>query len=448
MSENNLEVPADVQDAAAKAKPKQRQTRKPTKEERYKVPIYVQRILLEYSGTTLAPASSDGGETTPDEDPRYRSTNVKEICDKLKEVYGLEVSKDMINKVLAALEEMYKQDYELGGEYAGTNLVGDMGLEVLRNNGVDYKSSKQWYRIIRPFDEAEVAALINICANANGGHIESDQLCKKLASLLSREERTELLSRIKEETAGASAADKAKNARFKTQMQINALIMKLYYINQAIESRRMVAFEYPGKGSKAYVPYAVGTVDGYYYLRARYLNRNGVLSDIVNLRIDRMGSISVGERFIIDEDEDQTAEPAEEPAENGAAPALTERIAEVDYLAERKQRQYEFRTTANRMFKNVGEVKVRCVPKTEMRNGEEVTTTKKRILINEFGDHPGFREYKKDGEVRYSFEVSLEGFKYWAIKRCQDFEVLEPLKLRNEIIQALTNNPYLETKKE
>ena len=389
-------------------------------EDKFFLPIAVERILLEFTGDEA-------------------SLSVTEIRNKAKDIYGIDASDDTVRKVLGALESFYETDKsEILEPKPKTFLRLCSQYELRCEPKSGKKNAKKRYGI--PSDAhvlapSELKFLIALCKSVPYAG-NSDDLILKLQALMSRGDRA----------AYSAYADDVDRSTCITK--IKDVVLHIGDIEEAIANRKMISFDYfdgPARGRSSrrathekYIPYCVEVIDGCYYFVARANNQK---------------SKSCPYRFYV---------PRDNPNKKTIEAFLRKhkeknpyRVFRVDKMSKLRlidaseeenwpNRYDEFRQEAiesariavNSEISPVGnaiEVEVACRNKGKAKDLEE-----------RFGCMPGFERLTMgDGPYpKYRFRVGRRSFFQWAIAWADSFEVRKPLELREAIELYLANNLY------
>ena len=297
-------------------------------------------------------------------------------------------------EIISKLDHLYGLKPDRRTIYSAFDTLIGLGYEIslYKDNG------KGYYLLDRPFEPSEAHLLSDaICTFPVISERQTAHLMGKIQSLVSVYERKQ----IKNLTVLRS-----------DQKTVNKNVFyNIEVLDEAIEKKVKVKFDYFDYGvdkqlhkrrEKKYTvnPYGMVYCNEHYYLIC-------IMARQVNLsmyRIDRIQNIEITDY------------------------ALDEREKDFDPQA-------AVRSTVYAYTGKIETVVLKVDPK------------KLNDVIDKFGSNITIVE-EEDGRLRITLKASLSGMKYWALQYLAHVEVLEPVGLREEIVEALNNNPYFDVKKE
>lgn len=359
--------------------------------------IYVERILLEETDALLG-----------------KGLSVSDIMTELKARYGYEVKRDTVQGVLNALVDSGSKKPSLCNN-VGASPLTEMNSIDLDNSCLNpfytviasrlackderltsangepaAKNAKRLYSIERQIDGAQIEHLCRLI-EASTGVGGADVLEHAVLRLLCGEERRQIEGRLDQENA------LLKSGRI---TNVEATLANLRLLEKAISQRQKVRFRTSDKRRlHSHTPYHLCMHDGYYYL---FVGHKGAERSFDAIRVDKLRDIAI-------------VGPAADAAEHFEA------------MVEEAKRFS--RAGVNRMFSDdIVTVRVRCH-----------NQAKEEYLRAEFDGNDGFRCETQDGHPNpeYSFMASYDGMKTWAMKWLDVFEILQPKKLRDDVVNII-----------
>ena len=359
--------------------------------------IYVERILLEETDAGLG-----------------KGLSVSDIMAELKARYGYEVKRDTVQGVLNALVDSGSKKPSLCNN-AGASPLTEMNSIDLDNSCLNPfytviasrlackgerltsgegnpapKNAKRLYSIERQIDSTQIEHLCRLI-EASTGVGGADALEHAVLRLLCGEERRQIEDRLAQENA------LLKSGRI---ANMEATLANLRLLEKAISQRQRVRFRTSDKGRlHSHTPYHLCMHDGYYYL---FVGHKGAARSFDAIRVDSLWDITI-------------------------AGPVDDAKGHFEAMAEEAKRFS--RAGVNRMFSDdIVTVRVRCH-----------NQAKEKYLLAEFAGNDGFRRETQDGHPNpeYSFMASYDGMKTWAMKWLGVFEILQPKKLRDDVVDII-----------
>ena len=343
--------------------------------------IYVERILLEETDAGLG-----------------KGLSVSDIMAELKARYGYEVKRDTVQGVLNTLVDSGSKKPSLCNNSClnpfYTVIASRLACKGERLMNVDGepapKNAKRLYSIERQIDGAQIEHLCRLI-EASTGVGGADALEHAALRLLCGEERRQIEDRLTQENA------LLKSGRI---ANMEATLANLRLLEKAISQRRKVRFRTSDKGRlHSHTPYHLCMHDGYYYL---FVGHKGAARSFDAIRVDSLWDITI-------------------------AGPVDDAKGHFEAMAEEAKRFS--RAGVNRMFSDdIVTVRVRCH-----------NQAKEKYLLAEFAGNDGFRRETQDGHPNpeYSFMASYDGMKTWAMKWLDVFEILQPKKLRDDVVDII-----------
>lgn len=350
------------------------------------VAFKIERILRENTDGVL-------NKETRAATPRF-DMSAKEILEALDELYGVQISKEMLRKILhAQCEEQLGLKPIFLGELSSVDLWGYATS--------DSKNAKARYFVVRSVSRGEIEHLIQL-ARSTSAYGESKELFYSLASGLCTEDAKEIKA-IADQTLKKS--NPYHNQFIKTQENVAR-------IRRVMSLGRSMSYLYVGNGEEgiqhtAEIPLCIDIMEGYPYVVCLLKTKFGKWVHKTR-RIDAMRKIVT----------DSATSSLEYPS---------------DYKKRVEYARESIRGAVNRMPGHNVVVMARCHDKHMRKYVEDI-----------FGNKEMYAKLNTEAEgcQDYRFKASFKGTKIQALKWSEWFEILEPQDLREAIIEALDINVY------
>lgn len=374
---------------------------------------YIERILVEYTD-------------------KEHTLSVTDICRKLRQLYGIDKSDDYVRECLDALDQFYKTDaaYKVmhTENYKDNEIT--IGIEApeqisihpnyvmhCNQSGNGRNSKKRYYVTHSRIHKRELRHMISLLCDTSATS-SSKAFIQKLVADRSYAERKELTRHID------TSEDKTSEAQLLEQV-----LSSVEFINDVIDTadqkRELLSFRYLSHKTMNdhrttlarpslketiettyvdMVPYWVAFEDGFYYL---YCKKLGYTDKVfVVIRIDRI-----------------------KPGTLQKAQLKDKRRWPKAYSERQHQAQEQARASVQRIpDERIIHVTLRCHDNNE-----------KKYIIESFSNK---REFAMTSANEFSFYVSFDGMKYWALKHVRSCEVVSPKNLRRAIIDKIEHNHY------
>lgn len=356
----------------------------------YSLPWKIERILLELTDGTY---DSDSMTATP-----IRSISISEIIGELKKKYSTVVGDGPVRKTLHSGADE-PNDFEPNqpkriGELANASLWC-----VKRS---DKSNAKARYFVTRDFKKAEIFYLLQLmCSTVSGG--SENSTISPLINTLSESDHNFLYNEIESTIYKANPFD----------VKLSDLLNRISIIQEAISKRRPINYEYVVNSKKTEerenrIPLRIQILEGYPYL-VEYVKAK---VPCIMVRIDMMHKIKI--------------------VDTASAISFPD-----DYDKLKTTTAYDFiRGAVNRRAGKIVTVEAYCHKEDKCKYVEDI-----------FSGKDSFEKKTYKSYVRYRFKASFEGTCDQAVKWADFFEIREPQKLRNQVIERLSDNVYNKSQK-
>lgn len=351
----------------------------------YSLPWKIERILLELTDGTY---DSDSMTATP-----IRPISISEIKGELNNKYNTDVSVETIRKILFSDTDEPNDSKPNQPKRIG-ELVNASLWCVKRSNK---SNAKARYFVTRDFKKAETFYLLQLmCSTVSGG--SENSAISPLINTLSESDRDSLYDEIESTIYKANPFD----------VKLSVLLNHISIIQEAISKRRPINYEYLVNSEKTEerenrIPLRIQILEGYPYL-VEYVKAK---VPCIMVRIDMMHKIK-----IVD-----TASAISFPDDYDKLKATT---------------AYDFiRGAVNRRAGKIVTVEAYCHKEDKCKYVEDI-----------FSGKESFKKEMHKNYVWYRFKASFEGTCDQAVKWADFFEIKKPVKLRNQVIERLSDNVY------
>lgn len=351
----------------------------------YSLPWKIERILLELTDGTY---DSDSMTATP-----IRPISISEIKGELNNKYNTDVSVETIRKILFSDTDEPNDSKPNQPKRIG-ELVNASLWCVKRSNK---SNAKARYFVTRDFKKAETFYLLQLmCSTVSGG--SENSAMSPLINTLSESDRDSLYDEIESTIYKANPFD----------VKLSVLLNHISIIQEAISKRRPINYEYlvnseKTEGRENRIPLRIQILEGYPYL-VEYVKAK---VPCIMVRIDMMHKIK-----IVD-----TASAISFPDDYDKLKATT---------------AYDFiRGAVNRRAGKIVTVEAYCHKEDKCKYVEDI-----------FSGKESFKKEMHKSYVWYRFKASFEGTCDQAVKWADFFEIKKPVKLRNQVIERLSDNVY------
>lgn len=351
----------------------------------YSLPWKIERILLELTDGTY---DSDSMTATP-----IRPISISEIKGELNNKYNTDVSVETIRKILFSDTDEPNDSKPNQPKRIG-ELVNASLWCVKRSNK---SNAKARYFVTRDFKKAETFYLLQLmCSTVSGG--SENSAMSPLINTLSESDRDSLYDEIESTIYKANPFD----------VKLSVLLNHISIIQEAISKRRPINYEYLVNSEKTEerenrIPLRIQILEGYPYL-VEYVKAK---VPCIMVRIDMMHKIK-----IVD-----TASAISFPDDYDKLKATT---------------AYDFiRGAVNRRAGKIVTVEAYCHKEDKCKYVEDI-----------FSGKESFKKEMHKNYVWYRFKASFEGTCDQAVKWADFFEIKQPVKLRNQVIERLSDNVY------
>lgn len=357
------------------------------------LPFFVEKVLLENTDGIL-------DEKTGRATARYQ-LSLSEIVQHLEDDYGFVAPKTQrVRKILEA--QLAGADSAARNPGTEPVMIGELSTSTLWCRATSAAiNAPRYYFVVRSLQPGQIEHLIQLVRSTSASG-DAKPLFYALAGQTCEADAAEIRA-IADQTLQKT---NPFHAEFINTQQTIAKV------RLAVSKQRSLSYTYVGDGAEGVrhiheIPLCVEIMEGYPYLVMWIHTKRGVWV-MKNRRIDVMHNVCV-----------DAASEGEMYPEN------------YDELVDNAHEW--LRAAVNRMPGKSAQIKARCHNLSMTKYVEDI-----------FGNKENFAALSgsPEGAQDYRFVASTSGTIVQALKWCWFFEILEPAWLRQEVINALTNNPY------
>lgn len=346
-------------------------------------------VVLKIEEILLALTDGTFDESTGTAKP-IRTLTITEIKTELLRRYGIDQSDDKIRNILRSQSDATCSKTP--------TKIGELSWASLWWVIAEGCEKKQSFFVVRKLSKRQITYLAQLLRSTSSGG-KAPGTFYTLSNMLSETDRDKFEEEI----------DAALSKATPSEIYFANTLKMIESIQTAIDSCKPIKYRYiantPEGTCRESLPLRIEISEGYPYL----VEKEEMYMSLI--RIEMMQDIEIGEASDI----------SYSPKNDKELKSLQEEAYALVH------------GMVNRMTGNNALIHARCHDDHKLKYVRDI-----------FGNKEGFRELPMGTENRRDFEfvASTVGMKPQAIKWMEWFEVIEPISLRNEIIEAIERNTY------